>query len=126
MSKGVLDAGTLAELTHMAFEQREKQTARLLELQEEQRVLKADLDLLARKLAQLTAGSSLTVREAVLLVRSDRAGEATLRLSYLVKQAGWDPFYLYDPAVHQARTYYYLIGSAPQVSVSSDPSGDKV
>ena len=93
LSKGVLNADTLAELTVFLFEQNETQSMTLLDLQEEERELGEEIALLKRKLSELAAGSSRTVREAVLVVRGDEEGDAALRLNYLVEEAGWEPFY---------------------------------
>ena len=93
MTKGVLNADTLKALTIFSFDQREELAEELLKLHAEERDLKDQLKLLGRKRSKLTAGGSRTVREAVIFVDRAAAGTVTVRLSYVVREAGWDPTY---------------------------------
>jgi len=91
LSKGVLNARTLQELTQFSFEQRKALVEESLALEKEKRELTEQLSLLKRRRAELTAGSTRTVREAIIFVDSPAAGRAELDLSYLVGGAGWEP-----------------------------------
>jgi len=93
MSKGVLNAKTLKELTLFMFEERGDQADALFELKEEQKELQKELDLLRRHRAKLTRGSSRTEREALIFLEKADAGPARVRLSYLVGNASWSPAY---------------------------------
>lgn len=93
LTKGVLDAKTLESLTRFIFDQRKGLTDELLELEGEQKELSQQISLLQRKRSKLTAGTTRTVREAVVFVERAEAGKAELHLSYLVKRAGWEPTY---------------------------------
>ena len=93
LTKGVLNAKTLVELTNFTFEKRASQAEELLALQEEDRKMKKELDLLQRKRRGL-AGSGSTVREAVVFLDKRARGDVTVRLSYLVSRADWSPSYV--------------------------------
>jgi len=93
LTKGVLNAETLKTLTMFLFEQRAAQAQEALELEVKERELGKELNLLQRRHSELAAGSSRTVREAVLFVDRAAAGKAEIRLSYLVTRAGWEPAY---------------------------------
>ncbi len=93
LSKGVLNAGTLKELTLFAFDQRESAATDLLKLEEKERELKSAVELARRRHSELTAGSSRTLREAVVELSAERAAQADVRLNYLVTEAGWEPLY---------------------------------
>lgn len=93
ISQGVLDAEALEQLTRFSFAQREAIAAREIELAREHRDLDAQLQLLNRQLAEISAGASRTLREAVLYLSKTGAGPQTVRLNYLVDQCGWSPNY---------------------------------
>jgi hypothetical protein len=97
MSKGVLNAETLKALTELLRSQREAAAEQDLKLGLEQRDLSEQKELAQRERANITRGSSKTVREAVLLVNvppgGGRAGQPSLSVRYLVDQAGWSPSY---------------------------------
>ncbi|MGE3242283.1 MAG: DUF4139 domain-containing protein, partial [Pirellulales bacterium] len=50
-------------------------------------------ELLVRKRETIAAGSSRTVREAVVFINAPQRGAAKMRLSYLVGNASWSPSY---------------------------------
>lgn len=93
LSKGVLDAEALERLTTFTFDQHEKIAQDDVNLAQEQRELNAQLELLNRQRAEITAGASRTVREAVVFVEKQAAAAAELRLNYLVSNCGWSPTY---------------------------------
>ncbi|MFW6161150.1 MAG: mucoidy inhibitor MuiA family protein [Planctomycetota bacterium] len=92
MTRGVLNADELQKLTTFMFDQKRALQERLFELSETERKAKERLDLLQRRLAELTRGSSKTVREALVFLEKP-AGATTLRLHYLVSNADWSPVY---------------------------------
>ena len=93
MSKGVLNAQTLKEMTLFIFEQRKNQSEDAFKLQEEVRELQKQLGLLRRKRSELTRGGATVERDVLIFLEKDEAGRATLRLSYLVSNATWSPAY---------------------------------
>lgn len=92
LTKGVLNADTLKSLTELLLSQRQEVAGEELKLAIQQRDLSAQKDLVARQRATL-AGSSKTVREAVVLVDLKPARAHSMRLRYLVDQASWTPSY---------------------------------
>lgn len=92
LTKGVLNAETLKALTEHLLSQRRQAAEEDLKLGLERRDLGQQKEPAARERAQL-AGSSRTVREAVVLVNVPGGGGASLRVSYLVDQASWSPSY---------------------------------
>ena len=93
MAKGVLNSKELKELTTFSFAQRQAAVDELAKLAAEARDLAKQLSLIERKRAELAAGHSRTVREAVLFLDKRAGGRAEVSLSYLVSAAGWSPAY---------------------------------
>jgi hypothetical protein len=98
LSKGVLNAETLKALTDLLKTQRADSAEQDLKLQLEQRDLGEQKNLAERERANITKGSSRTVREAVVLVnvppsRGERNAQPSIAVRYLVDQAGWTPSY---------------------------------
>jgi len=93
MTKGVLNADTLEKLTTFMLAQREKLATTELTLGAEAKALAADMELAQREKQKLTAGSSRTAYEAVVLVSKETKGAGTVRLRYLVDNATWTPSY---------------------------------
>lgn len=95
LSKGVLDAEALQQITKFSFDQRKEIVEEQIKLAKESSDLNKKLTLLQRQRAELTAGASKTVREAVLFVEKLAEGKQTLRLNYLVGNCGWMPSYTF-------------------------------
>jgi uncharacterized protein (TIGR02231 family) len=94
LSKGVLNAETLKALTELLRSQRADLADQDLKLAIEQRDLAEQKDLAQRERANLTRGTSKTVREAVVLANVPAGAQApALSVRYLVDQAGWTPSY---------------------------------
>jgi hypothetical protein len=93
LTKGVLDADTLKQLTQFAFEQRTAVAEEQVNLGKEAESLQKELDLLNRKRAELTEHAQRTVNEAVLFVEKLDEAPQTLELNYLVANCGWSPTY---------------------------------
>ena len=94
LTKGVLDAEALERLTTFSFSQLETIATEEVELAKQARVLNERIELLNRKRAEITAGASQTVREAVLFLQKKGEAPAEIRLSYLVNNCGWSPSYV--------------------------------
>ncbi len=93
LSKGVLNAESLQELTTFSFEQRQEIVTEQVKLEAEAKALNDELALAQRKRAELTKGAARTVREAVLFLQKHADEPTTLRLNYLVSSCGWSPTY---------------------------------
>lgn len=93
LSKGVLNAETLQQLSKFLLEQRQSLTDEELKLGVEARELAQQLDLLNRQRQVATAGSARTAREAVVFVNLRGTDGHKLRVRYLVEQANWSPSY---------------------------------
>lgn len=93
LSKGVLDAKSLQEMTTFTFEQRKIILTEQVTLEKEAKSLAEQLSLAERKRAEIAAGSSKTIREAVVFLDKLADGPESIRLNYLVNQAGWSPTY---------------------------------
>lgn len=93
LSKGVLNAETLEQLTRFAFTQRTAIAEEQIALTGELRKLNEQLQLLERQKAELTNGSQKTINEAVLFLEKQADGNQAIELSYLVNQCGWSPAY---------------------------------
>lgn len=92
MTKGVLNAEELQKLTTFMFEQQKAVQVQLFDLGEKERETKKKQELNQRKLAELTRGSSKTVREALVFLEKP-AGDASIKLHYIVSNANWSPVY---------------------------------
>ena len=113
--RGVLNADTLVKMTEFIAAQRLKATDELQKLALDRRALGEQHDLLERERDNLTARTSRTAREAVVLVEQQKAG-SRLRLNYLVGGATWSPsFNLRAPAPAKR-------GDAPTVAVEYQAS----
>lgn len=93
LSKGVLDAEALKQITLFSFEQRQEILNRQVENEKEAKDLGEELSLLQRKRAELTDGASQTAREAVVFAEKKGETPEVIRLAYLVNSCGWSPSY---------------------------------
>jgi uncharacterized protein (TIGR02231 family) len=93
LSKGVLNAETLQQLTQFSFAQRTAIAEEQISLATELRQMTERLQLLERQKAELTNGSQKTVNEAVLFLEKQAEGVQAIELSYLVNNCGWSPSY---------------------------------
>ena len=78
LSKGVLDAEALQQLTNFSFEKREEIAHRQIELTSELHDLQKELNLLQRKMNEITSGASKTIREAILFVHKQDPATQTV------------------------------------------------
>src|SRR5262245_3957300 len=93
LSHGVLNAEALERITTFNFAQNEKIAEEEVGLAKQLHDLNEELNLLNRKRAEITAGSSRTEREAVLFLQKQQPGPTEVRLNYLVNNCGWSPAY---------------------------------
>lgn len=93
LSQGVLDAAALKEVTEFNFAKREEIAKREIELTSELRLLQKEHELVNRQKAEITNGSSKTVREAVLFLQKNNDAAGSVRLNYMVSSCGWSPSY---------------------------------
>ncbi len=106
LTKGVLDAEQLQQLTEFTFTRRTEAMKQQLDLQQRLQKLGEEMNLLQRQRAELTDGSSKTVREAVVFIDKRVDAAESVTLNYLTGGCGWSPSYNFraqaDAAVVQA------------------------
>jgi len=93
LSKGVLDAKALQEISTFSFEQRKLIATEQIKLAKQAKELAKELSLHQRQRAELTDGASKTVREAILFLEKRVDEPASVKLNYLVNNCGWSPAY---------------------------------
>lgn len=116
LSKGVLDAAALKEVTEFNFAKREEIAQKQIDLSGELFDLQQEKVLSQRKLAEITNGSSRTIREAILFVQKDEPGAKQVRLSYLVGACGWSPSYTIRAGSDRTETRVEYNGLIHQMS----------
>ncbi len=93
LTKGVLDAEALERLTAFTFAQHDTIATEEVQLGKQVRELGEQIELLNRQKAEITAGASQTIREAVIFAQKDGEAPTEIRLNYLVANCGWSPSY---------------------------------
>lgn len=93
LTRGVLNAETLERVASFVRTQRSRMTEEEAALAGEVRRLGREVEQLQREREVLTAGSSRTVHEAVVLVSGEPGVAGALTLRYLVDGATWSPSY---------------------------------
>jgi len=91
LSKGVLDAATLKELSEYIFEQHEHIEKQEIALRMERSQVEAEIKQYKREKAAIGAGSTRTAREAIITVEIREGNGYELDLRYLVNRATWEP-----------------------------------
>jgi hypothetical protein len=91
--KGKLDSEASIALAKYVMENRAEKTKALVALQHQQQENSEQQAFVARKLRDLSSGSSKTERDAVLVVEKNNAAAGKVRLAYLVNSASWRPQY---------------------------------
>jgi uncharacterized protein (TIGR02231 family) len=111
LSKGVLNAQQLKDLTGFQFEKRQELITKGLELEKQLMELNKQLELVTRQKGELSGGAIRTVREAVVFLQKRGAGAGQVSLNYLVADAGWSPLYNFrgDMENGQVRIEYNAI-----------------
>lgn len=91
LTRGVLNAQTLQEMTTFVRDQRAVLAQEELDLAKEARTIAEETSVAQRERELLAGVSSRLVREAVVLIAGEAQGD--IRLRYLVGGAGWSPSY---------------------------------
>jgi hypothetical protein len=92
-AQGKLDSKETIELAKYLMEGRAQRTAETTKLQQEVQDNAEKLEFAGRKLREMTAGTSKTERDAVIVVDKTNNGPGKVRLNYLVSAATWHPAY---------------------------------
>ncbi len=102
--KGRLESEPIIALSKFIMENRSSKTNAEIELRRALEANTGAAEFTARQLAELSAGTSRTEHDAVIVVHKSRAQPGTVRLGYLVNCARWWP-------------QYRLRGGAPEAPV---------
>ncbi len=94
LTKGVLQAGTLKELSEYFFEQRQRIAEEKLELKTEKSEIEKQLDTVRRERSMISGRSTHTLKEAVVFVECEEDVQAEFELYYLVDRVNWKPSYI--------------------------------
>ena len=92
LSRGILNADTMKQLTLFNFDQKKELALEELKLQEDIKILQKEKDLLLRERKQLVK-TSLKSIDASIFIDKIGSGKCEIRLYYLVQNAGWSPIY---------------------------------
>jgi len=93
LARGVLNFDALKQIALFNFEQRQTAADEALKLDVEARELGKQVSLLQRQRGEIAAGATRTVREATVFLEKRAPEKASIKLSYLVGEAGWNPAY---------------------------------
>jgi hypothetical protein len=91
--KGKLDSESTIALAKYLMEGRSTRTKELVELQQQLQANAEQIEFVARKLRETSAGSNRTERDAVIVVDKTNEAAGKVRLNYLVDNAAWRPQY---------------------------------
>jgi hypothetical protein len=91
--KGLVNGDAIIALSKYVMETRTEKSDNLVTAQQQQQSNQEQIQFVQRKLQELTAGSSKTERDAVIVVDKKDQGEGRVRLNYLVDSASWHPQY---------------------------------
>jgi uncharacterized protein (TIGR02231 family) len=88
-----LNSDSVITLTKYIMDSRAEKSRELINLQQQVQDLQEKTDFARRRLNELTAGTSRTEQDAVIVVHNTRASAGKVRLNYLVNAAAWRPQY---------------------------------
>jgi hypothetical protein len=91
--KGKLDSEATIALAKYLMDGRTERTKEMVALQQQMETNAEQLEFVQRKLRELSAGTSHTERDAVIVVDKANAAPGKVRLNYLVDAAAWRPQY---------------------------------
>jgi Domain of unknown function (DUF4139)/N-terminal domain of unknown function (DUF4140) len=91
--KGKMDSDATIALAKYLMEGRGDKSREMVKLQQQIQLNNEQLEFVARKLKDLTAGSSKIERDAVIVVDKTNKEPGKIRLNYLVDAAAWRPQY---------------------------------
>jgi hypothetical protein len=91
--KGKLDSEAAIALAKYLMDGRSEKTKEIVALQQQMESNTEQLEFVQRKLQELSAGTSKTERDAVIVVDKANVAPGKVRLNYLVDAAAWRPQY---------------------------------
>lgn len=91
--KGSLDSETVIKLSKYVMEERMEKAKKLVDLKQSLKSNQEQVDFLNRKLQEMSAGTSKTERDAVIVVDRVKGQGGKIRLNYLVDAVSWRPQY---------------------------------
>ena len=91
--KGKLDSESTIALAKYLMDGRTERTKEMVALQDQMEKNAEHLNFVQRKLREMSAGTSRTERDAVIVVDKANAAAGKVRLNYLVDAAAWRPQY---------------------------------
>src|SRR6516162_3341361 len=91
--KGKLDSEATIALAKYLMDGRGEKTKEMVGLQQQLESNAEQLEFVQRKLREMSAGTSKTERDAVIVVDKANGGAGKVRLNYLVDAASWHPQY---------------------------------
>jgi hypothetical protein len=91
--KGKLDSDASIAMSKYVMDGRTEKSKDIVGIKQQIQDNAEKLEFVGRKLRELTAGSSKTEQDAVIVVEKTAAGPAVVRLNYLVDAAAWRPLY---------------------------------
>jgi hypothetical protein len=91
--KGRLDSDATIALARYLMDGRGEKTKEAVSIQQQMQTNQEQIQFVQRKLQEMTAGSSKTEHDAVIVVDKANAGLGKVRLNYLVDSAAWRPQY---------------------------------
>ncbi len=91
--KGKMDSDATIALAKYLMEGRTEKAREVVKLQQQMQLNTEQMEFVVRKLRELTAGSSKTERDAVIVVDKANKEPGKVRLNYLVDAAAWRPQY---------------------------------
>ncbi len=93
LSRGVLNATELEKLSRFSMDERKSVAEEILKWASQLRELQKELSLLQRKRRKLSIGRTRSVRQALVFLEKNNADKGSVRISYIVRGAGWSPSY---------------------------------
>jgi hypothetical protein len=91
--KGKLDSKETIELAKYLMDTRSAKSAEAVKLNQQMQKNNEQLEFATRKLREMTAGTSKTERDAVIIIDKTNNEAGKVRLNYLVDAASWHPAY---------------------------------
>jgi len=91
--KGKLDSEATITLAKYLMDGRAEKSKNIVALQQQLETIQEQTEFATRKLREMTAGTSRTERDAVIVVDKADAAPGKIRLNYLVDAASWHPQY---------------------------------
>jgi hypothetical protein len=112
--KGLLSSDTTIKLSKYIMEARAEKSAAQVELQQKIQANTEATAFATRELGELTAGSSRTERDAVIVIDKTNAGPGRVRLNYLVGAATWRPQYRFRAGGEKESVQLQYLASVEQ------------